>query len=121
MVMLFTTERICNCERIPDDVTCSLKNPWRSPGVLCSNHTQTSHAPFTYLCQQGWILGEVKEKQPSQVRLFQRFRGYTLRVLHLVYAWLFPVIDRIHFEITKHINSVIMSSKTNDRKVSAKK
>jgi len=45
--MLFTTERICNCERIPKDVTCSLKNPWRSPGALCSNHTQTNYAPFS--------------------------------------------------------------------------
>jgi len=29
-----------------------------------------------------------------------------LRVLHLVFAWLFPVIDQIYFEITKHIKSI---------------
>jgi len=64
--------------------------------------------PFvsTYLCHQGWILEEVKTKQPSRVCLFQRFHRYTSRVLHLVFAWLFLVIDRIYFEITKHINSI---------------
>jgi len=45
--LLFTIERICNCEMIPTHMTCSLKNPWRCPGVLCSNHTQTNYAPFS--------------------------------------------------------------------------
>jgi len=40
--MLFTIERICNCEMIPKHVTCSLQNPWRCPGALCSNY-----APFS--------------------------------------------------------------------------
>ena len=43
------TERIYNCEMIPEHMTCSLKNPWRCPGVLCSNHTQTNYAPFSLL------------------------------------------------------------------------
>ena len=41
MVMLFTIEPTCNCEIIRNHVTCYLKNPGRSPGALCSNHTHT--------------------------------------------------------------------------------
>jgi len=47
MVILFTIERICNCEMTPKHVTCFLKNPWRSPGVLCNNQTQSNYAPFS--------------------------------------------------------------------------
>jgi len=47
MVMLFTIERICNGETIPEHVTCSLKSPWRNPGALCNNHNQTKYAPFS--------------------------------------------------------------------------
>jgi len=39
MVMSLTIERICNCEMIPKHVTCFLKNPWRSPAALWSNHS----------------------------------------------------------------------------------
>jgi len=49
MVMLFTTEPICNCEMIPNHATCSLKNPRRSPGALCSNHTKPTMLPFCCL------------------------------------------------------------------------
>jgi len=45
--LLFATERICNCEMMTKHMTCSLKNPWRCPGVLCSNHAQTNYAPFS--------------------------------------------------------------------------
>jgi len=31
---------------IPKHVACSLENPWRCPGALCSNHTHTNYAPF---------------------------------------------------------------------------
>jgi len=63
--------------------------------------------PFvsTYFCEQGWILGEVNEKQSLRVPIFQRFRVYPLRVSHLVFAWLFPIICRNYFETTKHIKS----------------
>jgi len=52
-VVLFTIEPVCNCEMIANHVTCSLKNPGRSPGTLCSNHTQTNYAPYllsAYIC-----------------------------------------------------------------------
>jgi len=77
MVMLFTIERICNCDMIPKHVTCSLKRPYRSPGALCINHTQINHARFSLsasihfqLCQQRWILGEVNENEPPRIRFF---------------------------------------------------
>jgi len=39
MVMIFVSECICNCEIFPYHMPCSLKNPWRISGVLCSiNH-----------------------------------------------------------------------------------
>ena len=61
----------------------------------------------TYLCEQGWILVEVNEKQSPRVPLFSEIpRVYPLRVLHLVFAWIFPVIDRIYFEMTKHLSQV---------------
>jgi len=44
--MLFMTECICNSEIFPKHVTCSLENPWRCPGALCSNHAHTNYAPF---------------------------------------------------------------------------
>jgi len=47
MVTLFMWGRICNGAMIPKHVYCSLKNLWHTPGVLCSNHTQTSYAPFS--------------------------------------------------------------------------
>ena len=47
--MLFTIEPICNCEMIPNHVTCSLKNPGRSPGALCSNHTKPTMLPICCL------------------------------------------------------------------------
>jgi len=47
MVMLFTFEHICNCEMIPKHVTCSLKNRWCSPGVLCRIHTKSTMAVVT--------------------------------------------------------------------------
>ena len=49
MVMLFTIEPTCNCEMIPNHVTCSLKNPGRSPGALCSNRTKPTMLPFCCL------------------------------------------------------------------------
>jgi len=52
-VVLFTIEPVCNCEIIPNHVTCSLKNSGRSLGALCGNHTQTNYAPFllsAYIC-----------------------------------------------------------------------
>ena len=66
--MLFTIEPTCNCEMIPNHVTCSLKNPGRSPGALCSNRTKPTMLPFccllpfvsTYHCEhrsgykRGW-------------------------------------------------------------------
>jgi len=64
--------------------------------------------PFvsTYLCEQGWILVEVNEKQSPLVPLFSEIpRVYPLRVLHWVFSWLFPVIDRIYVEMTKHMKS----------------
>jgi len=65
--MLFTTEPTCNCEMIHNHMTC-LKNPGRSPGTLCSNHTKPTTLPFccllpfvsTYHCEhrsgykRGW-------------------------------------------------------------------
>jgi len=68
MLMLFTIEPACNCEMIPNHVTCSLKNPGRSPGAPCSNHTEPTMLPFccllplvsTYHCEhrsgykRGW-------------------------------------------------------------------
>jgi len=45
--LLFNIERICNCEMIPRHISCSLKNPWRCLGVLCSNHAQANYAPFS--------------------------------------------------------------------------
>jgi len=49
--MLFTIEPTCNCEMIPNHVTCTLKNPERSPGALCSNHTKPTMLPFCCLLQ----------------------------------------------------------------------
>jgi len=62
--------------------------------------------PFisTYLCEQGWILGEVIEKQSPRVPLFQRCRGHPLTLSYLV---LFSIItDQIYFKITKKIRSI---------------
>ena len=114
MVMLFTTECICNCERIPKNVTCSLKNPWHGPGTLCNNHTQTNYAPFSLPASIRFYLplspgvdirGGEREIAISGLPFSEILRLH-LRVLHLVFAWLFPVIDQIYFEITKHIKSI---------------
>ena len=68
--MLLTIEPIWNCEMIPNHVTCSLKNPGRSPGALCSKHTKPTMLPFcclfpfvsTYHCEHrsGYKRGERK-------------------------------------------------------------
>jgi len=129
--MLFTIERICNCKRIPKDVTCSLKNPWRSPGALCSNHTQTNYAPVSL---------------PASIRFYLPLSpGVDIREGEretAISGSPFSEIPRVHFASfalsfclafsshqpnifwnhqTHRVNSVIMSSKANDRKVSAKK
>ena len=101
--MLFTIEPICNCEMIPNHVTCYLKNPGCSPGVLCSNHTKPICSLFVvcfHLFQPITVSigadirgGERKSRLESP--FFQRFHGYHLRVSHLAFAWLLPVIDQI--------------------------
>jgi len=76
--MLFTIERIYNSEMIPKHMTCSLENPWRCSGALCSNHTHTNYAPISLSASirfrlplwAGWILGEVNEKQSLRVPIF---------------------------------------------------
>jgi len=107
MVMLFKIEPICNCEMIPNHATCSLKNPGRSPGALCSNHTKPTMLPFCCLLpfvstyhrehRSGYKKRWTKNNR-LEWRFFQRFRGYHLRLSHLVFAWLFPVIDRIQMK-----------------------
>jgi len=95
MVMLFTIERICNCEMIPNHMTFSLKNPWRRSGVPSSNHTQTNYAPFLLsapiffhlpLWEGVDIRGGKREKVTSGPHFF-RLRGYLLRVFHLVFGF----------------------------------
>jgi len=61
--------------------------------------------PFisTYLCEQGWILGEENKKQSPWVPFFQRcqvpFGNFALGFCLV----LFSVIDQIYFEMTKQI------------------
>ena len=118
--LLFATERICNCEMMTKHMTCSLKNPWRCPGVLCSNHAQTNYALFSLSASIRFhlplwagvdISGGEREAVTSGPLFSEIPRVYPLRVLHLVFSWPFPVIDRIYFEMTKH-KLVIMSKKS---------
>jgi len=57
MVMLFTIERICNCDMIPKHVTCSLKRP---PAVLvrCASIILESTTP-AFRCLPPFISSSV--------------------------------------------------------------
>jgi len=92
-VMLFTIEPTCNCEMIPIHVTCSLKNPGRSPGALYSNRTKPTMLPFccllpfvsTYHCEhrigykRGWTKKVVSRPLFSEIpRVPFEFRTWFL-------------------------------------------
>ena len=99
--MLFTIERICNSEMIPKHMACSLEIPDAVLVCYAAIIPTPTMLPFrcllpfvsTYLCEQGWILGEVNKKQSLWVPIFSEITQVPLRVSHLVFAWLFPVID----------------------------
>jgi len=56
----------------------------------------------TYLCQQGWILGEVNERwSSSTLPFFQRCCRHILRVSHLVFVWYFFLGHKHKFLMTK--------------------
>jgi len=78
--MLFTIERICNCEMIPKHVACSLKIPDAVLLLYAAIIPKPNMLPFccllpfvfAYLCEQGWILREVNEEQSPRVPLLSK-------------------------------------------------
>ena len=94
---------------------------WKIPDAVLVRYAAFMHKPImlpfrcllpfvsTYLCHQGVdIRGGERETATSGPPFSEipQVGYYTLRVLHLVFAWLFSVINRIYFEITKHIKSI---------------
>jgi len=78
-------ERICNCEMIPQHLTCF----WRFFDAVLVRYAaikpKLTMLPFccmlqfvsTYLCEQGWILGRWTRNSRFGSSL-QRFRAYPL-------------------------------------------
>jgi len=48
---------------------------------------------FAHLCEQGWILVEVNEKQSRRVPLFSDSAGIPFESFALSFCLAFPVID----------------------------
>jgi len=86
--MLFTIEPICNCEMIPNHVTCYLKNPWRSPGALCSNHIKPLMLPFC--CLLPFVAADIRGGERKIVVLSPPFFRDSAGTIWKFRTWLLP-------------------------------
>jgi len=75
------------------------------PNQLCSLFVVCFHSfSPTSVSKCGYIRGGERETATSNPPFFRDFRWHPSGVSHLVFAWLFPVIDRIYLEMTKNLS-----------------